>query len=146
MANKKKIIPFLNSPLNVFSTLAFPALFPFGTGDFQINRPRTFDFVSDWAEHLLWYDDGRFAHHQYFKFVVHNMIMRKKELDNCNFVVNQKLGDKHLSVSELKNKINDGDNSIDKKLYIFRSITKWNYSILVPKRKRTQGFDSVSNK
>jgi hypothetical protein len=45
MANKKKIIPFLNSPLNVFSTLAFPALFPFGTGDFQINRPRTFGVV-----------------------------------------------------------------------------------------------------
>jgi hypothetical protein len=46
------------------------------------------------------------------------MIMRKKALENCNFVVNQKLGDKHLSVSELKNKINDGDNSITKKFFI----------------------------
>jgi hypothetical protein len=73
------------------------------------------------------------------------MIMRKKALENCNFVVNQKLGDKHLSVSELKNKINDGDNSITKK-FIFRSITKGNYSIMVPKRKRTQGYDSVLNK
>ena len=75
--------------------------------------------MSDWAEHLLWYDDGMFPHHQYFKFVVHNMIMRKKALENCKFVVNQKLGDKHLSISELTNKLNDGDNSIAKKvLYI----------------------------
>jgi FAD synthase len=49
------------------------------------------------------------------------MIMRKKALENCNFVVNQKLGDKHLSVSELKNKINDGDNSIAKKVLYFGS-------------------------
>ena len=95
-------------------TMAFPALFPFGTGDFHINRPRTVDYVSDWAEHLLWYDDERFVYHQYFKFVFHNMIMRTKAFENCNFVVNQKLGDKHLSVSELKSKINDGDNSITK--------------------------------
>ena len=47
------------------------------------------------------------------------MIMRKKALENGNFVVNQKLGDKHLSVSELTNKLNDGDNSTAKKvLYI----------------------------
>ena len=99
-------------------TLAFPALFPFGTGDLHINGHRTVDYVSDWAGHLLWYDDERFVHHQYFKFVFHNMIMRKKALENCNFVVNQNLGDKHLSVSELKNKINDGDNSIAKQFYI----------------------------
>jgi hypothetical protein len=112
-----------NIPISEFTTqyiftLAFPALFPFGTGNFHINRPRTVDSVSGWAGHLLWYDDERFVHHQYFKFVFHNMIMRKKALENCNFVVNQNLGDKHLSVSELKNKINDGDNSIAKQFYI----------------------------
>ena len=125
--NKKEIVAIpwptrQNIPISEFTTqyfftLAFPALFPFGTGDFHINMPRTIDSVSDWAEHLLWYDDGRFAHHQYFKFVDHNM-MRKKALENCNFLVNQKLGDKHLAVSELKNRINDGDNSIAKKVYI----------------------------
>jgi hypothetical protein len=43
------------------------------------------------------------------------MIMRKRAIENCNFVVNQKLGDNHLSVSEL----NDGDNSIAKKVLYF---------------------------
>ena len=101
-------IPISEFTTQYFFTLAFPALFLFGT----------VDYMSDWAEHLLWYDDGRFAHHQYFKFVVHNL-MRKSALENCNFVVNQKLGDNHLSVSELKNKINDGDNSIAKKVLYF---------------------------
>jgi hypothetical protein len=111
-------IPIFEFTTQYCFTLAFPALFPFGTGDFHINGHRTVDYVSDWAGHPLWYDDERFVHHQYFKFVFHNMIMRKKALENCNFVVNQNLGNKHLSVSELKNKINDGDNSIAKQFYI----------------------------
>ena len=45
-----------------FFTLAFLALFPFGTGDFHINRPRTVDSMSDWVEHLLLYDDGKKCH------------------------------------------------------------------------------------
>ena len=111
-------IPTSEFTTKFFFTLSFPALFPYGTGDFHVNRPRTIESMSDWAEHLLWYDDGRFAHHQYFKFVVHNMIMRKRALENSNFVVNQKLGDKHLSVSELIEKIKEGDHSIAKKFYI----------------------------
>ena len=58
--------------------------------------------MSDWADHLLWYNDGRFAAHHYFKFVVHNMIMRKRAADNGRFIVNQKLGDSHLTVADLK--------------------------------------------
>ena len=81
-----------NKPVSEFTTqyfftLAFPTLFPYGTGDFFINRPRTVSSIGDWAEYLLWYDDGRFAHHPYFKFIVHNMILRKRALENGNFIV-----------------------------------------------------------
>ena len=61
-----------------FFTLAFPCLFPTGMGDFYLNRQRTCTSMADWADHLLWYYDGRFAKHPYFKFIVHNMIMRKR--------------------------------------------------------------------
>ncbi|CAG2185621.1 unnamed protein product [Mytilus edulis] len=84
-----------------------------------MNRPRTVSSMCDWAEHLLWYDDGRFAHHPYFKFVVHNMIMRKRAIENSNFVVHQKLGEQHLSISELREKIEKGDNSLAKKILYF---------------------------
>jgi hypothetical protein len=39
------------------------------------------------------------------KFVVHNMILRKRAIENSNFIVNQKLGDAHISVSDIKKKL-----------------------------------------
>lgn len=47
-----------------FFTMAFPCFFPYGRDDFHINRPITFPTLHDWAEHLLWYQDGRFARHE----------------------------------------------------------------------------------
>ena len=105
---------------NLF-TMAFPCLFPYGSGDFHVNRPRTCESMADWAEHLLWFEDGRFANHQYFKFVVHNMIMRKRAIENSTFIVKQKLGDAHLSVSDIRDKIQNDDNSIIKKIIYLSS-------------------------
>ena len=48
-----------------FFSLAFPCLFSNSSGDFYINRPRTCSSLSDWTDHLIWYDDGRFAQHPY---------------------------------------------------------------------------------
>ena len=104
-----------------FFTMAFPCLFPYGAGDFHVKRPRTCNYMADWAGHLLWFEDGRFANHQYFKFVVHNMILRKRAIENSNFIVNQKLGDAHISVSDIKKKLQDGDNSIAKKIIYLSS-------------------------
>jgi len=71
-------VPISEFVTSNFFTMAFPCLFPYGSGDFHVNRTRTCESMADWAEHLLWFEDGRFANHQYFKFVVHNMIMRKR--------------------------------------------------------------------
>lgn len=106
-----------NAPLSEFTTkyffsLAFPCLFPYGTGDFHINRPRTCASMSDWAEHLIWYKDGRFAQHQYFKFIAHNIIMRKRTLEQSSFIVKQQLGDNPLSLEEIKHKLEQGDMTI----------------------------------
>ena len=113
-----------NIPLSEYSTtnlftLAFPALFPYGTADYYSNRPRSCSSMSDWADHLLWYNDGRFASHHYFKFVVHNMIMRKRAADNGSFIVNQKLGDSHLTVSDLKEQLQRCNQSLGKKILYF---------------------------
>ena len=113
-----------NSPVSEYTTtnfftLAFPALFPYGSADLFSNRPRTCSSMSDWADHLLWYKDGRLAHHQYFKFVVHNMIMRKRAAESGRFIVNQKLGDSHLSVADLKEQLQKGNESLGKKILYF---------------------------
>ncbi len=80
-----------NKPVSEFTTdnfftLASPCLFPYGAGDFHINRPRTCTSMAEWADHLLWYSDGRFAHHEYFQFIIHNMPMRKRSLVNRNLL------------------------------------------------------------
>ena len=49
-----------------FFSLAFPCLFPYGNGDFHLNRTRTCTSLSDWTNHLIWFKDGRFANHIFF--------------------------------------------------------------------------------
>ena len=112
-------IPLSEFTTQHFFTLAFPSLFPYGTGDFHINRERTCLSFSDWAEHLLWYKDGRFAHHPYFKFVVHNMLMRKRALKKSTFIVKQQLGDGHMTVSDLRDQLQAGNKSIAQKIVYF---------------------------
>ena len=102
-----------------FFTMAFPCLFPYGKGDFHINRPVTCPTLHDWAEHLLWYKDGRFARHKVWKFVVHNMIMRKRALEQSRYFVDQQLGDPHLTVADLQERLARGDTSIANKLLYF---------------------------
>ena len=100
-----------------FFTMAFPCLFPYGKGDFHINRPVTCPTLHDWAEHLLWYQDGRFARHKVWKFVVHNMIMRKRALEQSRFFVDQQLGDPQITVADLQERLARGDTFTDKLLY-----------------------------
>ena len=49
------------------------------------------------------------------------MILRKRAIENSNVIVNQKLGDAHISVSDIKEKLLDGDNSIAKKIIYLSS-------------------------
>ena len=111
--------PLSENTTNHFFTMAIPTLFPYGAGDFRMNRPRTCTSMSDWAKHLIWYKDGRFAQHQYFKFITHNIIVRKITLERTKFIVNQKLGDKHLTVADLQEMLNRNDDSITKKILYF---------------------------
>lgn len=113
-----------NTPVSEFTTVifftqAFPCLFPTGLRDFSFNRPRTCTSLADWADQLIWFDDGRFAQHPYLKFIVHNMIMRKRALEHSCYIVRQQLGDEHLSVSDIEDKIKKGDRSVAEKILYF---------------------------
>ncbi|XP_048590507.1 uncharacterized protein LOC125573780 [Nematostella vectensis] len=99
--------------------MAFPCLFPYGLGDFHINRPRTAPHLHEWAEHLEWYQDGRFIKHKVWKFVVHNIIMRKRALEQSRYYVDQQLGDPHMTVADLQERMARGDTTIANKLLYF---------------------------
>ena len=66
-------------------------------------------FTADWAKHLPWYQDGRFAGHKVWKFVVHNMIMRKSALEQSLFFVDQQLGDPQITVADLQERLTRDD-------------------------------------
>ena len=102
-----------------FFTMAFPCLFPYGRDDFHINRLITCPTLHDWAEHLLWYQDGRFARHKVWKFVVHNMIMGKRALEQSRYFVDQQLGDPQLTVADLQERLTRDDTSFTNKLLYF---------------------------
>ena len=99
-----------------FFTMAFPCLFPYGKGDFHINRPVMCPSLHDWAEHLPWYQDGRFARHKVWKFVVHNMIMGKRAMEQSRFFVDQQLGDQQITAADLQEGLARGDTFTDKLL------------------------------
>ena len=99
--------------------MAFPCLFPYGKGDFHINRSITCPVLHEWAEHLLWYQDGRLARHKVWKFVVHNMIMRKRALEQSRYFADQQLGDPHITVGYLQERLARGDTSFTNKLLYF---------------------------
>ena len=104
-----------------FFTMAFPFLFPYATADLNTIRGRTCQSMSEWTDHLLWYDDGRVARHKYLKFIVHNMISRKKVLENGQFILSQKLGDKLIELTDLKQRLQAGDKSVAEKVPYFSS-------------------------
>ena len=123
-AQQRPVIPWPSTdttPASEFTTpfsftTAFPCLFPYGKGDFHINRPVTCPALHDWAEHLLWYQDGRFARHKVWTFVAHNMIIRKRALKQSRFFVDQQLGDPQITVGDLQERLARGDTSLTNKL------------------------------
>ena len=74
------------------------------------------------------------------------MIMRKRTLEQSTYIVQQQLGDKRLSVSDIKEKIRNGDNSIAEKNRVFWCLPKRNKSVSGPKIKRIEIINTESNK
>ena len=71
-----------NSPQSNFSPFIFPVFFQMEHGTFTlINQARTCTGTSVSDRPLMWYKDGRFSTHRYLKFTVHNIIMRKRTLE-----------------------------------------------------------------
>ena len=113
-----------NLPQSIFSHFLFLVFFHMEQGTCTlINRARTCTgtSMSDWAEHLMWYEDGRFAQNKYFKFILHNIIMRERSLEQSPYIMKlwQQIGDEHRYLDDLKWRIQRGDNSIAQKMLYF---------------------------
>lgn len=98
--------------------------------------------INEWlgrTSTLVWWREI-FSHPPYFKFVIHNMIMRKRAIENSNFVVHQKLGDFRAKKNNSK-----WWRFIWQFFILFWSLTSRKFTILGTKGKRTSRSYSVSN-
>ena len=80
--------------------MAFPTLYPTGRADFNAARQRKVD-LNDYARHLMCYRDGRFGRHPRWRFLVFNLMMRRRAGNSARFYVSKASGLKDLTREEL---------------------------------------------
>jgi ATP-dependent DNA helicase PIF1 len=80
--------------------MAFPTLYPTGRADFNSARERKVD-LNDYARHMMCYHDGRFGRHPRWRFLIFNLLMRRKASNSARFYVSKASGLKDLNREEL---------------------------------------------
>ena len=105
-----------STPLNEFNSsqallsLAFPTLFPQGKAEFVTSRLRKVDYAS-YIERLLKYQDGRFAKHPRFRYVVFNTLMRHQVNRKAMYFAHKLPGSGDLDLEALKAAFVNPDNA-----------------------------------
>ncbi|EED13560.1 hypothetical protein TSTA_098170 [Talaromyces stipitatus ATCC 10500] len=100
--------PFRSTPIAEFTrtqpllSWAFPTLFPRGEAEFILPRQRSVRF-DDYVKHLMKFDDGRFARHPRFRYVVFNTMMRQQANKKAGFFVKQRIaGGQEVTAEQLR--------------------------------------------
>jgi hypothetical protein len=81
-------------------TMAFLTLYPTGAADFNSPRLRRVD-LGDYARHLLCFHDKRFGRHPRWRFLIFNILMRRKAAKAARFYVSKASGLKDIDREEL---------------------------------------------
>lgn len=68
--------------------MAFPTLYPTGRTDFNAPRQRKVD-LNDYAQHLMCFHNGRFGRHPRWRFLIFNILMRRKANLSARFYVSK---------------------------------------------------------
>ncbi len=126
------ILPFPSHssiPLNEYSTaylasMAFPTLFPYGSGDpFEIDEQFNRETFLEKVKHLIGYYEiinnrkkFRFAIHSRFILWIYNIQYRHATLNQGKFYLKQHPDHANLTIDQLKMKIENGDKSILKSI------------------------------
>jgi hypothetical protein len=94
-----------------YMSMAFPTLFPDGTADFNLPRLHSVQ-LGDYFEHLLLYEDERFARHRRFPWFMFNTLQRHRTLSQSRIFVRQNHDACRMTVTEIQQLLNDGDTSL----------------------------------
>jgi ATP-dependent DNA helicase PIF1 len=89
--------------------MAFPTLYPLGRADFNAPRQRAVT-LKEYAYHLMRYSDGRFGRHPRWRFLVFNILMRRKSTNSARYYVSKASNMINLTREELGEALNSDSN------------------------------------
>ena len=72
--------------------------------------------LDTWISHIYYQGDGRVPKHPFLKFFLYNLSLRKKALNQGSYLVAQQLNDTHITIEELHDRLESGDQSIPRKI------------------------------
>ena len=101
-----------------YMTLAFPTLFPNGRGYFEEQRDHPLKW-EQWAQHLMYFHDGRFATHRRFPFFLHNTHERAMAIQKAGVFVKRDPQAGRLTYGQLRALSNQTRDSIFQRLSSF---------------------------
>jgi hypothetical protein len=85
---------------NRIFSMAFLTLYPTGMADYNTPCLRHVN-LPDYARHMLCYQDSRFGRHPRWRFLIFNLIMRRRASGSARFYVLKASGLKDLTREEL---------------------------------------------
>ena len=98
--------------------MAYPHIFVNGSCDITIKKIRSIDYLQ-WVEHIYFTTDNRVAAHPFLKFQLLNIGLKKRALNQGSYLVSQQLNEALLTVDELKENLNNDDDSVPRKIISF---------------------------
>jgi hypothetical protein len=126
--SKSKVMPRVNwptrevKPISEYSDtkifcLAFPWLFPGSIRDIKESRGQEVDF-GEWAQNLLFYEDGRFVKDKLWSFFTLNYIQRHRNKSQSRWFVKDFVGSIPPTLADLQEQLQLGNTTfIDKLMY-----------------------------
>ena len=111
------------NPVNEFQTsgyiaCAFLTLYPTGCADLHAEHLKDIK-PAEYFKHLLQYKDGRFAHHARWRYFALNFQMCWRALQEGKVYVKQNLTDAQITVTDIQERISQGDNYMADKIMRF---------------------------
>ena len=101
-----------------FWPMAFPSCWSTVVADFCVSRDRPVTFA-EFAEHMMWWDDGRFARHPTLKFVFLNVKNKKQALDSSRFFLKKSQDSLPQDSNELLERLGNKDVKLAKDILFF---------------------------
>ncbi|KAK3917474.1 3-phosphoshikimate 1-carboxyvinyltransferase [Frankliniella fusca] len=116
------------TPINEFSSpgyisMAFPTLFPYGTGDYSMIDSKHLK-LTDYVDYLMFYEDGRFARDERFRYFIMNSLMRWNSLKLGNIFIEKNEIFSNMTVLQLQEYIKQNPSIANKIMFYANKIPK----------------------